>query len=87
MWKLSKRRASAVDHHQARVREAADQAITSASRRARAGGPSSVTVADVRERARDDFALEISDATARTMLRERFELRAGAIGLTTDAWD
>lgn len=76
-----------VDHDQARIREAADWAITSASRRARAGESGHVTVADVIARARDDFALEIDDQTARAMLRERFTLRGGAFGLTTDAWE
>lgn len=76
-----------VDHDHARVRESADWAITTASRRARAGESGRVTVADVIERARDDFALEIDDATARAMLRERFTLRGGGLGLTTDAWE
>lgn len=76
-----------VDHDRARVRESADWAITSASRAMRAGQSGRVTVADVQRRALDDFSLEIDDATARAALRERFTLRGGGIGLTTDAWD
>ena len=75
------------DHDRARIRESADWAITSASRAMRAGQSGRVTVADVRWRALDDFSLEIDDATARTALRERFTLRGGGFGLTTDAWD
>jgi hypothetical protein len=75
------------DHNVARLREAADWAITSASRRYLAGGSGRVTVADVRERAREEFALEVDDATARAMLRGRFQLRGGSFGLETDAWN
>lgn len=81
------RRPRGVNHDQARIRESADWAITAAGRRLRSGGSGRVTVADVIERARDDFGLEIDDLTARAMLRERFTLRGGGFGLTTDAWE
>jgi hypothetical protein len=67
---------------------AADWAITAASRRLRDGepGPVAVTVADVIERAADD-GLAVTHAAAAEALRERFELRGGGFGLTTDAFE
>lgn len=75
------------DHERARLTVAVDWAITSASRRLRAGKrePVPVTVADVVERAADD-GLAVTHAAAAEALRVRFELRGGALGLSTDAF-
>jgi hypothetical protein len=74
-------------HERARLVAAVDGAITTASRRMRIGGePVAVTVADVVERAADD-GLAVTAAAAAEVLRERFILRGGAFGLTTDAFD
>jgi hypothetical protein len=43
-------------------------------------------VADVIERAADD-GLAVTHAAAAGVLRERFELRGGGLGLTTDAFE
>lgn len=85
MWPFRGRRRPAVDHDQARIRAAADWAITSAGRRAMAGEVGHVTVADVRRRALEDFGMTIDEPTARAALRARLELR-GTLGLSTDAW-
>lgn len=76
------------EHERRRLVVAADWAITAASRRLRAGaaGPVPVTVADVVERAADD-GLAVTHAAAAEVLRERFELRGGGFGLSTDAFD
>lgn len=76
------------EHERRRLVVAADWAITAASRRLRAGEgePVPVTVADVIARAADD-GLAVTHAAAAGMLRERFELRGGGFGLSTDAFD
>jgi hypothetical protein len=76
------------DHERRRLVVAADWAITAASRRLRGGAaePVPVTVADVIERAADD-GLAVTHAAAAGVLRERFELRGGGLGLTTDAFE
>ena len=68
------------EHERARLTVAVDGAITSASRRLRAGepGPVAVTVADVVERAADD-GLAVTHAAAAGVLRSRFVLRGGAL--------
>lgn len=87
MWRrVSRHRPPAVDHDQARIRESVDWAITAAGKEAIAGRPARVTVADVQQRARNDFRMEITEATAREALQGRLRLR-GTLGLTTDAWD
>lgn len=75
-------------HERARLMVAVDWAITSASRRLRAGErePVPVTVADVIEWAADD-GLAVTHAAAAEVLRARFELRGGGLGLTTDAFE
>jgi len=75
------------EHERLRLISAADWAITAASRRRRAGTEDvAVTVADVVERAAED-GLTVGRAAAAEVLRARFELRGGGIGLTTDAFN
>lgn len=79
--------AAGAEHDRRRLVVAADWAITAASRRLRAGGgPVGVTVADVVARAADD-GLTVTRTAAASVLAERFALRGGAFGLTTDAGD
>lgn len=78
--------AKAAEHERLRLVSAADWAITAASRRRVPGGePVAVNIADVVERAAED-GLTVGRAAAAEVLRARFELRAGGLGLTTDAW-
>ncbi|MET9494478.1 hypothetical protein [Streptomyces sp. NPDC006552] len=80
-------------HREAQVRTAADIAISRAWRRTPKGpapAPSSrepVLVADVIFVAWEHFRIEASRDEAAAVLRQRFQLRAGAMGLATDAFD
>jgi hypothetical protein len=75
------------EHERRRLVVAVDWAITAAGRRLRADGvPVPVTVGDVLERAADD-GLAVTPAAAAEVLRERFTLRGGGFGLTTDAFE
>jgi hypothetical protein len=75
-------------HLRLQLVNAADWAITSARRASITGMPAHVRVDDVLQRMRDDFGIAaIPRQSAAEVLRERFELRVGALGLTTDAYD
>ncbi|MFI7387270.1 hypothetical protein [Streptomyces sp. NPDC049813] len=80
-------------HREAQVRTAADIAISRAWRRTAkepACEPSSsetVLVADVLFIAWEHFRIEASREEAAAVLRQRFPLRAGPLGLATDAFD
>lgn len=77
--------AAAVEHRRRRLVVAVDWAITAAGRRIGVDGRAvAVTVADVIERAADD-GLVVDEAEAAAVLRERFAVRGGGFGLTTDA--
>jgi hypothetical protein len=81
------KRGDQAEHERRRLVVAADWAITTARRRWELGSdPIPVTVADVVERAADD-GLVVTREAAAAALRERFELRTGGMGLTTDAFD
>ncbi|MFJ9038503.1 hypothetical protein ACIRF8_18155 [Streptomyces sp. NPDC102406] len=83
-------------HQEAQVRTAADIAISRAWRRSEREPDSTgerdtcaqrVLVAEVVSVSREHFGIEVEPHEAAAVLRQRFMLRAGALGLTTDAFD